>query len=456
MWWASRHHFTLFRSLQALLQQSTIAKKVFARDTYIRKKTETRWFWKKRLRVRQRNMSSAKRLSKEPLGISSRRRSRIFSWRQYVSFGFFSQKEVCRQKLIQFFFFLKCNLFMVYGPIAHFLSSLDTLNTFNERIRDIFLGKHRDSLPPIEAFIWIDVRDLAFAHIRAAQRSEAAGKRFFITAGRYFNRQIADIIVEEFPDLREKIAGKEVKGDFDSEGTYRLTFLRIFTFHSTSSFFWLICEADHDLIGTYKYDNSQIRDILGINFRSLKECVVDTVKSLQTLPEHREWNDDTCVYMRPPELECIYEIQTLGPNLNLKFMEPSTLSIETSFTSPSFPKLNIMKVDQSISNRTPMKHPPRIIISFTCSTQTVPFQRNEENKISITLPYVWSSLTSGCPTRPDPWSAIHIEIVIEIDFCPRFIHSFSTLSTNQYNHHTPSTSTFIYKILIFNILFIFR
>lgn len=108
---------------------------------------------------------------------------------------------------------------MVYGPIAHSLSSLDTLNTSNERIRDIILGKHKDDLPPTGTFIYTDVRDLALAHIRAAQRPEAAGKRFLVTAGHYSNREIADIIAEEFPDLRGKIAGKEVKTDYDPEGT---------------------------------------------------------------------------------------------------------------------------------------------------------------------------------------------------------------------------------------------
>ena len=176
---------------------------------------------------------------------------------------------------------------MVYGPIAHSLSSLESLNTSNERIRDIILGKHKESLPPTGTFIWTDVRDLALAHIRAAQRPEAAGKRFLITAGHYSNRQIADIIAEEFPDLREKVAGKDVKGDFDPEGMRAYFFFLPLTF-----LFVLLVSSVVKLtaifIGTYSYDNSQTREILGIEFRSLKECVVDTVKSLQTLPEHRE------------------------------------------------------------------------------------------------------------------------------------------------------------------------
>lgn len=84
------------------------------------------------------------------------------------------------------------------------------------------LGKHKDNLPPTGTFLWTDVRDLALAHVRAAERHEAAGKRFLITAGHFSNRQIADIIAEEFPELKGKIAGKEVKGDFNPEGTCQL------------------------------------------------------------------------------------------------------------------------------------------------------------------------------------------------------------------------------------------
>ena len=150
------------------------------------------------------------------------------------------------------------------------------------------LGKYKDNLPPTGTFLWTDVRDLALAHVRAAERPEAAGKRFFITAGHFSNRQIADIIAKEFPDLREKIAGENVKDDFDPEGTLRSLILIsclfgfIFSF-SPFHFFSLLSKADCDLIATYKYDNSQTRAILGIEFRDLKQCVVDTVKSLQAV-----------------------------------------------------------------------------------------------------------------------------------------------------------------------------
>ena len=44
------------------------------------------------------------------------------------------------------------------------------------------LGKAKDEIAPTGTFLWVDVRDLALAHVRAAERPEAAGKRFFIVS----------------------------------------------------------------------------------------------------------------------------------------------------------------------------------------------------------------------------------------------------------------------------------
>lgn len=104
---------------------------------------------------------------------------------------------------------------MVYGPIAHHISSLSAVNTSNQRIRDIIQGKNKTALPPTGVFFWTDVRDLALAHVRAAEVPEAGGKRFFITAGYYSNREIADAIKEAYPDLADQIPGEDVKSDLD-------------------------------------------------------------------------------------------------------------------------------------------------------------------------------------------------------------------------------------------------
>ncbi|KAL8691714.1 MAG: hypothetical protein Q9218_003128 [Villophora microphyllina] len=139
---------------------------------------------------------------------------------------------------------------MVFGPIHPKLQTLDTLNTSNQRIRDMLLGRMKDEIPPGGVNIWIDVRDLALAHIRAAERDEAQGKRFFVTAGYYSNRELADDLVKEVPELEGKIAKKG--GEFP-EGGY------------------------------FEYDNSRTKEVLGIEFRSLRDMVKDTVPTLKAI-----------------------------------------------------------------------------------------------------------------------------------------------------------------------------
>jgi nucleoside-diphosphate-sugar epimerase len=142
---------------------------------------------------------------------------------------------------------------LVLGPIVHYLNDLNTLNTSNQRIRNLITGQNKDEIPDTGTYIWTDVRDLALAHVKAIEVPEAAGKRFFITEGYFTNKEIAEIIRKDFPELQGELPAKNVKG-----GGYP--------------------EA-----GLYKFDNSQTVQVLGIKFRGLEESIVDTVKSLQAV-----------------------------------------------------------------------------------------------------------------------------------------------------------------------------
>ena len=111
-------------------------------------------------------------------------------------------------------------------------------------------------IPDTGTFVWVDVRDVALAHVRATEVPEAAGKRFFVTAGYFCNREIADIVRDNFPDLRKTTAPPEAAGgDYPDGGTSSL----------------------------FGYDNSRAKKVLGIAFRGLKDSVVDTVKSMQAV-----------------------------------------------------------------------------------------------------------------------------------------------------------------------------
>ncbi|KAL6400059.1 NAD dependent epimerase/dehydratase [Ilyonectria robusta] len=64
----------------------------------------------------------------------------------------------------------------------------------------------------LQSPIWIDVRDAALAHVLAAETVEAAGKRFFVTAGYFSNREIVDIIRRNFPEYHSVLPSESAKG----------------------------------------------------------------------------------------------------------------------------------------------------------------------------------------------------------------------------------------------------
>ncbi|KAF2453386.1 hypothetical protein BDY21DRAFT_382259 [Lineolata rhizophorae] len=146
---------------------------------------------------------------------------------------------------------------LVLGPTAPWLASLDNINTSNARVRDAILGKFKENgeIPPSGVYLWIDVRDLAIAHVKAMDVPDAAGKRFFTTAGYFSNKEIVELIRKNFPEYADKLPPPDVKG------------------------------GDYPPGGVYKYDNSRSKEVLGLEFMSLEKSVVDLVNSLKAVGE---------------------------------------------------------------------------------------------------------------------------------------------------------------------------
>ena len=100
------------------------------------------------------------------------------------------------------------------------MNSLDALNTSNQRIRDCMLGKWKDEIPATGVFIWVDVRDLALAHVLAIENEAAANQRFFITTGTFCNRAIADVLAKNFPQLKDLPSAKTPGGGMPEGGMF--------------------------------------------------------------------------------------------------------------------------------------------------------------------------------------------------------------------------------------------
>ena len=101
-------------------------------------------------------------------------------------------------------------------------------------------------------YCWVDVRDVARAHVEAMESPTAANKRFLVAAGSYNNRIIVDLIRQNFPEYHSALPLESAEGGNYPDG------------------------------GTFKIDSTRSKEMLGINYRSLESSVVDTVNSFKT------------------------------------------------------------------------------------------------------------------------------------------------------------------------------
>lgn len=144
---------------------------------------------------------------------------------------------------------------LAFGPVIQPLESANALNTSSQRIYNFVNGSCKSEMPDtgVSFYLWIDVRDLALAHVKAMelQLDAPANKRYLLTAGYFTNKEICEIIGKRFPEY----LGVLPPCDGDAGG-----------FPSG---------------GVYKFDNTEATEELDMEYRTLEESVVDAVKSMQ-------------------------------------------------------------------------------------------------------------------------------------------------------------------------------
>ncbi|TCD61600.1 hypothetical protein EIP91_008186 [Steccherinum ochraceum] len=139
---------------------------------------------------------------------------------------------------------------MVFGPIVHSLAKISDLNVSNKEIWNVASGAE---YPLQRVPGWVDVRDLAFAHVEALVRPEASNRRFLVAAPeKYSYRLAADIIRKEFDWAKDVTR----KGD---EGAA--------------------------LPPSYTLDGETAADVFGFKYRSFKDCIVDAVTQFREIAE---------------------------------------------------------------------------------------------------------------------------------------------------------------------------
>ncbi|EGV64828.1 hypothetical protein PSN45_005174 [Yamadazyma tenuis] len=138
---------------------------------------------------------------------------------------------------------------MVFGPLLsnQLFTTFEDLNLSNSVVWTIATSKE---VPPTKGPLFVDVRDLAWAHVEALGSEAASNSRYLISAGDFDNQEIADILRESWSDkkLREGVPTGN---------------------------------PGHRLTGThFKTDSSKAIAELGMTFRSLKESVLDLCDQL--------------------------------------------------------------------------------------------------------------------------------------------------------------------------------
>lgn len=137
----------------------------------------------------------------------------------------------------------------VFGPQAFASEVKGKLNTSNELINTL------TKLGPSDSFDndkggFIDVRDVAKAHLMAFESEDTINKRLYLTNGHFSTQMMLDIVNKNFPELKGEIP-------IGNPGT-----------------------GSQDILTLAKMSNEATRQILNFDFNSLEKVVVDTVAQI--------------------------------------------------------------------------------------------------------------------------------------------------------------------------------
>jgi len=131
---------------------------------------------------------------------------------------------------------------MVFGPFLH-NATLATLNESTKEIWDI-INSTTDTVPYTGIPAFVDVRDVALAHVRAVENPKAHG-RYLLSSSSYTWQEVVDLVHKNFPEQKIVPVGKP--------GEYH---------------------------PTVKLDHTKAHKELGIDFIPLEKTVKDTFTQL--------------------------------------------------------------------------------------------------------------------------------------------------------------------------------
>lgn len=154
---------------------------------------------------------------------------------------------------------------MTFGPVVHPVDSIGQLNESNKmlwQVRNVLMGKGGE-LPISRVPFWVDVRDLAVAHVEALVRPKVVGSRFVVSSPQRFSYGVAAEVIAKM---------KKTGDDFDmwedgDEGP--------------------VWGKGQEIDMRYGLDGVMAEKELGITYRGFRDCVEDLIGQVEGM-EHEE------------------------------------------------------------------------------------------------------------------------------------------------------------------------
>ncbi|KAK6878942.1 putative NADPH-dependent methylglyoxal reductase GRP2 [Candida tropicalis] len=135
----------------------------------------------------------------------------------------------------------------VFGPQAYEFTDTANMATTAEKINSIANLSKDDPIPELWGD-YVDVRDVAKAHVLALENDETSNKRLLLVAGGFSSDKIAHIINEKFPNC--KVPDGDLKRD------------------------------EENMKRIHKIDDSSTKTVLGIDYIPLEQSITDSVKQI--------------------------------------------------------------------------------------------------------------------------------------------------------------------------------
>ncbi|KAI3403030.1 GRE2 [Candida oxycetoniae] len=137
----------------------------------------------------------------------------------------------------------------VFGPQLFDSEVKENLNTSSEAINVITKLQPEDAIPSFKGG-WVDVRDVAKAHLVAFENPKAEHQRLLMNSGKFTEQSIVDLVREKFPELKNVPIGNPGAG----------------------------LRAIEETLATI--DNSKTKEILGFELIDFEKSVADSVQQI--------------------------------------------------------------------------------------------------------------------------------------------------------------------------------